>query len=55
MTRLHNAIRAMNKPLKVAIAGAGMISHHHLIAWSKLDNVRVVAVSDPLRKSGDPC
>ena len=38
----------MNSPLKVAIAGAGMISHHHLIAWSKLDNVRVVAVSDPL-------
>ena len=37
-----------SKPLRVAIAGAGMISWHHLLAWRKLgDRVRVVAVCDP--------
>jgi D-apiose dehydrogenase len=36
------------KPLKVALAGAGMISRYHLIAWRKLgERVRVVAVCDP--------
>jgi predicted dehydrogenase len=35
-------------PLKVAIAGAGMIAWYHLEAWRKLgDRVRVVAVCDP--------
>ncbi len=34
--------------MKVALAGAGMISWHHLIAWRKLgERVRVVAVCDP--------
>ncbi|HSS69246.1 MAG TPA: Gfo/Idh/MocA family oxidoreductase [Casimicrobiaceae bacterium] len=34
--------------LKVAIAGAGMISWFHLVAWRNLsDRVRVVAVCDP--------
>jgi D-apiose dehydrogenase len=35
------------KRLRVGLAGAGMISRHHLIAWSKLDDVEVVAVCDP--------
>jgi hypothetical protein len=36
------------KPLRVAIAGAGMISWHHLLAWQKLgERVRLVAVCDP--------
>jgi predicted dehydrogenase len=36
------------KPLKVALAGAGMISWYHLVAWRKLgERVRVVAVCDP--------
>jgi predicted dehydrogenase len=36
------------KPLKVALAGAGMISWHHLIGWRNLgERVRVVAVCDP--------
>lgn len=36
------------KPLRVALAGAGMISWFHLTAWRKLDErVRVVAVCDP--------
>ena len=34
-------------PLRVGLVGAGMISRHHLIAWSRLDAVRVVAVCDP--------
>jgi predicted dehydrogenase len=37
-------------PLTVALAGAGMISRHHLEAWRKLGNrVRVVAIADPDR------
>ena len=36
------------KPLRVALAGAGMISWFHLTAWRKLDErVRVIAVCDP--------
>lgn len=35
-------------PLRVAVAGAGMISWYHLAAWRKLgDRVHVVAVCDP--------
>jgi D-apiose dehydrogenase len=35
-------------PLKVALAGAGMISWFHLTAWRKLgESVRLVAVCDP--------
>lgn len=36
------------KPLRVAMAGAGMISWHHLLAWKKLGHrVSLVAVCDP--------
>jgi len=36
------------KPLKVALAGAGMISWYHLVGWRKLgESVRLVAVCDP--------
>ena len=36
------------KPLKIALAGAGMISWYHLVGWRNLgDRVRVVAVCDP--------
>jgi D-apiose dehydrogenase len=36
--------------LRVALAGAGMISEYHLIAWSRLrPRVEVVAVADPDR------
>jgi predicted dehydrogenase len=36
----------MNKPLRVGLIGAGMGSHHHLIAWTELaDQARVVAVA----------
>lgn len=36
------------KPLKVALAGAGMISWYHLIGWRNLsERVRIVAVCDP--------
>src|SRR2546426_8978509 len=44
MTALHKK----SKPLKVALAGAGMISWHHLVGWRNLgERVRVVAVCDP--------
>lgn len=36
------------RKLRVAIAGAGMISRHHLISWQKnSDDVEVVAICDP--------
>jgi predicted dehydrogenase len=35
-------------PLRVALAGAGMISHYHLVAWSRArDRAEVVAICDP--------
>jgi len=38
----------MPQPLKIAIAGAGMISWFHLVGWRNLgERVRVVAVCDP--------
>jgi predicted dehydrogenase len=32
---------------RVALAGAGMVSRHHLLAWSRVPGARVVAVADP--------
>jgi predicted dehydrogenase len=38
----------MNKPLRVGLIGAGMVSRHHLIAWADIaDQARVVAIADP--------
>lgn len=34
----------MKEKLRVAIAGAGMVTRHHLIAWSRLPNLKVVAI-----------
>lgn len=34
-------------PLRIGLAGAGMISHHHLIAWSRDARAKVVAICDP--------
>ncbi|MDQ8727135.1 Gfo/Idh/MocA family oxidoreductase [Bradyrhizobium sp. LHD-71] len=31
---------------RVALAGAGMISRHHLVAWRKVEGVEVVALAD---------
>jgi len=40
----------MNKPLRIGLIGAGMVSRHHLIAWADIaDRARVVAVADPSR------
>ena len=42
------AAHQRNAPLKVALAGAGMISWYHLVAWRKLGRrVDLVAVCDP--------
>ncbi len=35
------------KRLRVAIAGAGMVSRHHLVAWSRCAAVSVVGIADP--------
>jgi predicted dehydrogenase len=41
--------------LRVALAGAGMISHYHLTAWSRLGNrAKVVAIADPDRAKAAP-
>ena len=42
---------ARSTPIRVALAGAGMISHYHLIAWRNAgpSRVKVVAVYDPDR------
>ena len=41
-------------PFRIALAGAGMISHFHLGGWRKLaDRVRVVAIVDPDRASAE--
>src|SRR5947208_6402475 len=38
----------MNKPLRIGLIGAGMVSRHHLIAWAAIaDQARAVAVADP--------
>ena len=34
-------------PLRIALAGAGMISYHHLVAWSRDPRAKVVAICDP--------
>jgi predicted dehydrogenase len=34
----------LEKKLRVAIAGVGMVTRHHLIAWSRLSEVEVVAI-----------
>jgi predicted dehydrogenase len=40
----------MNKPLRIGLIGAGMVSRHHLIAWTALgDQARVAAIADPAR------
>ena len=36
----------IDKRLKVAIAGAGMVTRHHLIAWSRASQVDVVAIQN---------
>src|SRR6185312_1016456 len=33
--------------LQVGLVGAGMISYHHLVAWSRQEGAQVVAVCDP--------
>lgn len=42
----------MNKPLRIGLIGAGMVSRHHLIAWADIaDQASVVAVADPSHDS----
>ncbi|WP_065756599.1 Gfo/Idh/MocA family oxidoreductase [Bradyrhizobium paxllaeri] len=42
----------MNRPLRIGLIGAGMVSRHHLIAWASLsDQARVVAIVDPLAEN----
>ncbi len=41
--------RATVPGLRIALAGAGMVSRHHLIAWSRVPGAQVVAIADPHR------
>lgn len=42
----------MNKPLRIGLIGAGMVSRHHLIAWADIaERARVVAIADPSREN----
>jgi len=34
----------MSAPFRVALAGAGMVTRHHLAAWAKLPQVEIVAI-----------
>lgn len=40
----------MSRPLRIGLAGAGMISQHHLIGWSRVKDADVVAICDPDRE-----
>ena len=35
------------KRVRVAVAGAGMVSRHHLVAWSRCAEAEVVGIADP--------
>jgi predicted dehydrogenase len=42
----------MNKRLRIALIGAGMVSRHHLIAWADIaDQACVIAIADPSREN----
>src|SRR3984893_9136052 len=42
----------MNKPPRIGLIGAGMVSRHHLIAWADIaDQARVIAIADPSREN----
>ncbi len=42
----------MNQPLRIGLIGAGMVSRHHLIAWTQIaEKGRVVAITDPSREN----
>ena len=40
-------------PLRIGLAGAGMISAFHLTAWSRARGAAAVAIADPLRERGE--
>lgn len=37
----------MNRPLRIGLVGAGMVSVHHLVGWTANSQARVVAIADP--------
>jgi predicted dehydrogenase len=42
----------MNKPRRIGLIGAGMVSRHHLLAWADIaDRARVSAIADPSREN----
>ena len=45
--------RDSGRPLRVGLAGAGMISAFHLTAWSRARGVTVAAICDPLRERAE--
>jgi predicted homoserine dehydrogenase-like protein len=53
LTSGHNPTGApLNKPLRIGLIGAGMVSRHHLIAWADIaERARVIAIADPSREN----
>jgi D-apiose dehydrogenase len=45
--------RGSSQPLRIGLAGAGMISAFHLTAWSRARGAAVVALSDPLHERAE--
>ena len=43
----------VNRPLRVGLAGAGMVSAHHLRSWSRIPQAAVIAVCDPDRAKAE--
>ncbi len=37
--------------MRAAMAGAGMVSRHHLIGWSRCEGAQIVAIADPSREN----
>ena len=37
----------MNKPLRIGLVGAGMVSRHHLIAWASIAAVSYTHLTLP--------
>ena len=37
----------MNRPLRVGLVGAGMVSQYHVAGWRECPDAQLVAIADP--------
>jgi predicted dehydrogenase len=42
-----------SRPLRIGMIGAGMVTQHHLAAWSEIPDAEVVAIADPDRSRAE--